>query len=41
MEIAAALNFLGVPTTEHQEFMEIIESYRPQVATADQAATVA
>ncbi len=31
MEIAATLNFLGVPTAEHQEFMAIIESYRPQV----------
>ena len=31
MEIAATLNFLGVPAAEHQEFMAIIDSYRPQV----------
>jgi len=31
MEIAATLNFLGVPVAEHREFMDIIESYRPQV----------
>jgi len=31
MEIAATLNFLGVPAAEHTEFMDIIESYRPQV----------
>ncbi|MFC5138420.1 group 1 truncated hemoglobin [Actinomycetospora rhizophila] len=34
MEIAATLNFLGVPGAEHDEFMEIIESYRPQVVQA-------
>lgn len=34
MEIAATLNFLGVPAAEHKEFMDIIESYRPQVVTA-------
>jgi hemoglobin len=38
MEIAATLNFLGVPTAEHEEFMAIIESYRPQVIAADRAA---
>jgi hemoglobin len=31
MEIAATLSFLGVPAAEHQEFMDIIETYRPQV----------
>lgn len=30
-EIAATLNFLGVPAAEHREFMEIIERYRPEV----------
>ncbi|MBW0105687.1 group 1 truncated hemoglobin [Pseudonocardia sp. KRD291] len=34
MEIAATLNFLGVPAVEHTEFMDIIESYRSQVVTA-------
>jgi hemoglobin len=34
LEIASTLNFLGVPAAEHKEFMEIIESYRPQVVTA-------
>lgn len=34
LEIAATLNFLGVPAAEHTEFMEIIESYRAQVITA-------
>lgn len=34
MEIAATLNFLCVPAAEHDEFMEIIESYRPQVVQA-------
>jgi hemoglobin len=33
-EIAATLNFLGVPAVEHKEFMEIIESYRSQVVQA-------
>ncbi|GAA4902274.1 hemoglobin [Actinomycetospora succinea] len=33
-EIAATLSFLGVPTAEHDEFMAIIESYRPQVVQA-------
>lgn len=41
MEIAATLNFLGVPLAEHQEFMDIIGSYRPQVVAANQAATSA
>jgi hemoglobin len=36
MEIAATLNFLGVPQAEHREFMDIIETYRPQVVTAEQ-----
>jgi hemoglobin len=30
-EIAATLNFLGVPDAEHKEFMEIIERYRSEV----------
>ena len=30
-EIAATLNFLGVPRAEHEEFMAIIEHYRPEV----------
>lgn len=34
MEIAATLNFAGVPEAEHKEFMEIIESYRSQVVQA-------
>ncbi len=34
LEIAATLNFLGVPPQEHKEFMDIIESYRSQVVTA-------
>ena len=34
VEIAATLNFLGVPAPEQKEFMEIIESYRPQVVEA-------
>lgn len=35
VEIAATLSFLGVPSAEQKEFMEIIESYRSQVvATA-------
>ncbi len=33
LEIAATLNFLGVPAAEHTEFMDIIENYRPQVVT--------
>ena len=33
-EIAATLNFLGVPAAEHKEFMELIESYRSQVVQA-------
>jgi hemoglobin len=31
VEIAATLNFLGVPDAEHKGFMAIIEGYRPQV----------
>lgn len=34
LEIAATLSFVGVPTTEHQEFMSIIESYRSMVIAA-------
>lgn len=34
VEIAATLSFLNVPLPEHKEFMDIIESYRPQVITA-------
>lgn len=34
MEIAATLNFLGVPAGEHKEFMDLIESYRSQVVQA-------
>ncbi|HEY2222410.1 group 1 truncated hemoglobin [Actinomycetospora sp.] len=30
-EIAATLNFLGVPAAEHKEFMDVIEHYRPEV----------
>ena len=37
MEVAATLNFLNVPAAEHNEFMEIIESYRPQVIAVDKA----
>jgi len=33
-EIEATLHFLGVPKAETDEFMAIIESYRPQVVTA-------
>ncbi len=31
LEIAATLSYLGVPEKEHQEFMDIIESYRSTV----------
>jgi hemoglobin len=34
MEIASTLNFCGVPKAEHDEFMAIIETYRPQVVQA-------
>jgi hemoglobin len=34
MEIAATLSFLDVPAAEHNEFMGIIESYRPKVVSA-------
>lgn len=30
-EIAATLNFLDVPEREHEEFMALIEKYRPEV----------
>jgi hemoglobin len=30
-EIAATLKFLGVPAAEHDEFMAVIEHYRPEV----------
>lgn len=33
-EIAATLSFVGVPPTEHNEFMDIIESYRSMVVQA-------
>lgn len=33
-EIAATLSFVGVRPVEHREFMQIIESYRPQVVIA-------
>ena len=36
-EIAATLSFLNVPAAEHQEFMDVIEGYRPQVITAGAA----
>lgn len=36
-EIAATLSFLNVPAAEHTEFMDIIESYRTQVVTAQAA----
>lgn len=41
MEIAATLNFVGVPAAEHQEFMEIIESYRGEVVTEPKPAVAA
>jgi hemoglobin len=31
LEISSTLNFCGVPTPEHTEFMDIIESYRSEV----------
>jgi hemoglobin len=34
MEIAATLNFLDVPAAEHKEFMNVIESYRPEVVSS-------
>ncbi len=34
VEIAATLNFLGVPLAEQKEFMEIIERYRSEVVPA-------
>lgn len=37
MEIAATLSFLAVPTAEHEEFMNIIESFRRQVTGAERA----
>lgn len=42
LEIAATLNYLGVPEPEHREFMGVIESYRPTVvaASADGATSV-
>ncbi len=39
-EIAATLNFLGVPEVEHQEFMDIIENYRSEVVQAAELASV-
>lgn len=32
LEIAATLSDVVVPTREHDEFMAIIESYRPELA---------
>ncbi|MGI8715930.1 MAG: group I truncated hemoglobin [Solirubrobacteraceae bacterium] len=40
MEIAATLSFVGVPAPEHEQFMDIIESYRSQVE-ADREPAVA
>lgn len=37
-EIAATLNFLGVPEAEHREFMDIIEGYRSEVVQASEPA---
>jgi hemoglobin len=37
LEIAATLTFLGVPAAEHQEFMDIIESYRSAVVASPAA----
>ena len=34
-EIEATLNFAGVPATERDEFMAIIESYRDEVVQSD------
>lgn len=34
IEIAATLSFLDVPAQEYKEFMDIIETYRPQVVQA-------
>ena len=31
LEIAATLSYVGVPEKEHQEFMNIIESYRSMI----------
>ncbi len=31
VEIGATLSFCGVPAAEHQEFVDIIESYRSMV----------
>lgn len=38
LEIAATLSYVGVPSAEHAEFMDIIERYRPMVlgTTPDQ-----
>lgn len=41
VEIAATLNFLGVPLPEQKEFMEIIESCRSQVITPSPVTTPA
>ena len=34
-EIAATLNFCGVPSAEHEEFMDIIEGYRGEVVAEE------
>jgi hemoglobin len=38
LEIHATLNFLGVPKPEQEEFLAIIESYRPNVVAPGVAA---
>lgn len=35
LEIAATLSYVGVPKREHDEFMAIIESYRPEVVDGE------
>ncbi len=37
VEIASTLSFLNVPPAEHKEFMDIIDSYRSQVISAETA----
>lgn len=34
-EIAATLNYVGVPKKEHDEFIAIVEGYRPFVLKKD------
>jgi len=40
-DIAATLSYVGVPAAEHQEFTDIIESYRTMVVETGTAVTVA